>query len=277
MLGWLITAEASGERLSRDEIHDILGLLIIAGLDTVAGSLACFLSYFARHPEQRAKNGPDPSGWPTAVEELMRFESPVTDGGRIALDDLDLPSGEKIERLAPSWACRGQLPISTPSTSLTHSASISSGLRSPYRLRQWLSPLPRISLGPHGDGRGHGRLASAHPDYQIKPGTDSPTAATPEPPTTSHSPGTSNDHCYIIPPRYSHAPSSRYEWIAGRLQGGRFAGGFDRAAMTYDTVIPFFETSLAVAAGTPGSVRSSARYVPPLPCRRLAWSRRAAV
>jgi cytochrome P450 len=107
MLGWLLTAEAGSERLTRDDIHDILGLLIIAGLDTVAASLACFLSYFARHPDQRAKMIADPSGWPRAVEELMRFESPVTDGGRIAVDDLELPSGTKIPAgttMVMSWS-----------------------------------------------------------------------------------------------------------------------------------------------------------------------------
>jgi cytochrome P450 len=96
MLGWLLTAEAGGEKLTREDILDILGLLMIAGLDTVAASLACFLSYFARHPEQRSRMVADPSGWPRAVEELMRFESPVTDGGRIARVDLELPSGVKI-------------------------------------------------------------------------------------------------------------------------------------------------------------------------------------
>ena len=49
----------------------------------------------------------DPGLWPSAVEELMRFESPVTDGGRIALADLDLPSGEHVGAgtlMAMSWS-----------------------------------------------------------------------------------------------------------------------------------------------------------------------------
>jgi len=107
MLGWLMSAEAGGEKLTREDIHDILGLLMIAGLDTVAASLACFLSYLARHPDQRAKLISDPSGWPRAVEELMRFESPVTDGSRIAVDDLELPSGTKIPAgtlMVMSWS-----------------------------------------------------------------------------------------------------------------------------------------------------------------------------
>jgi len=96
MIGWLITTEVEGERLTRENILDILGLLMIAGLDTVAASLACMLSYFARHPDERARVVNEPSMWPDIVEELMRFESPVTDGGRIAMTDMTLPSGEFI-------------------------------------------------------------------------------------------------------------------------------------------------------------------------------------
>ena len=49
-----------------------------------------------RHPDRRAEVVADPSMWPDVVEELMRFESPVTDGGRIAMKDMVLPSGETI-------------------------------------------------------------------------------------------------------------------------------------------------------------------------------------
>jgi cytochrome P450 len=95
-----------GERLPREDLLDILGLLMIAGLDTVAASLACFLSHLARHPDERRRLVADPSLWPSAIEELLRFESPVTDGGRIALADLELPSGEHIaagSRMGISW------------------------------------------------------------------------------------------------------------------------------------------------------------------------------
>ncbi len=107
MLGWLLKAEAAGQKLTREDIHDILGLLIIAGLDTVAASLACFLAYFAQHPEHRTKLVAEPTGWPRAIEELMRFESPVTHGGRIAMEDLELPSGVRIPAgtmMIASWS-----------------------------------------------------------------------------------------------------------------------------------------------------------------------------
>jgi cytochrome P450 len=101
MIGWLLDAEVDGHRLSRQEILDILGLLMIAGLDTVAASLACFLSYFARHPEHRARVVEDVDLMRSAVEELMRFESPVTEGFRVTYADLELPSGATIP--AGSW------------------------------------------------------------------------------------------------------------------------------------------------------------------------------
>jgi cytochrome P450 len=107
MIGWLLTAEVDGHRLDRDELLGILSLLMIAGLDTVAASLACFLSYFARHPDQRARVVKDPTLWRSAVEELMRFEAPVIEGSRRTTEDLPLPSGVTIPAgsfIHTSWA-----------------------------------------------------------------------------------------------------------------------------------------------------------------------------
>jgi cytochrome P450 len=93
MVGWLMTTEVEGEKLQRQELLDILGLLMIAGLDTVAASLACFVSYFARHDQHRAAVVDDPTILRSAIEELMRFESPVTEGMREVLAEVTLPSG----------------------------------------------------------------------------------------------------------------------------------------------------------------------------------------
>jgi cytochrome P450 len=117
MIGWLLTAEVDGERLSRQDMLDILGLLMIAGLDTVAASLACFLSYFARHPEERRSLVRRPELIRSAIEELMRFESPVVDGFRIANADLTLPSGAEIPRgswMLVSWSAANLDPAVFP-------------------------------------------------------------------------------------------------------------------------------------------------------------------
>jgi len=172
MLGWLLTTEVGGERLTRENIHDILGLLIIAGLDTVAASLACFLSYFARHPDQRATLLNDPSRWPSAVEELMRFESPVTDGGRIAMEDLELPSGVRIPAgtvMVMSWSAADLDPDYFPDP-----LTVDLG-RTPNRHIGFASGFHRC-LGSHlarmemvvAMEVWHQRI----PEYRIKPGSD---------------------------------------------------------------------------------------------------------
>ena len=107
IIGWLLTAEVDGHTLSRQDVLDILGLFMIAGLDTVTASLACFLSWFARHPEQRRRVVDDPGLLRPAVEELMRFESPVIEGYRLATEDVTLPSGVSIpagSAIHISWA-----------------------------------------------------------------------------------------------------------------------------------------------------------------------------
>lgn len=77
LLGRLMTAEVEGHSLTRENILDICFLLMIAGLDTVAASLSCILAWLARHPEDRQRIVANPQMWPDAIEELMRWETPV--------------------------------------------------------------------------------------------------------------------------------------------------------------------------------------------------------
>jgi cytochrome P450 len=93
LIGWLLQTEVDGRPITRDELHGICNLLMIAGLDTVAASLSCILAHLARHPDRRARLLAEPALWPSAIEELMRFESPVTQGFRHVVEDVELPSG----------------------------------------------------------------------------------------------------------------------------------------------------------------------------------------
>jgi cytochrome P450 len=86
----LMDAEVDGERLTRDEIMDICYLFIIAGLDTVTDSLLCFWHFLANNDEHRREIVEDPSLIPAAVEELLRYESPVSGVARIATEDTEL-------------------------------------------------------------------------------------------------------------------------------------------------------------------------------------------
>lgn len=96
VLSALIAADVAGEPLSREELLDVCFLFLIAGLDTVTDSLDCFFVYLARHPEQ-------PDILPSAIEELLRWETPVPGVARIALQDVEVGGCpiSKGERISP--------------------------------------------------------------------------------------------------------------------------------------------------------------------------------
>lgn len=85
-----LDSEVEGERLTREDVIDICYLFFLAGLDTVTASLDCFIAYLAQHPEQRQSLVDDPSLIPGAIEELLRWETPVTGVARIAIQDTEL-------------------------------------------------------------------------------------------------------------------------------------------------------------------------------------------
>ena len=97
MLSRFLDATVDGERLTREDILDICFLFLIAGLDTVTASLDCIFGYLTAHPEQRQAIVDDPSIIPAAIEELLRWETPVMGVVRIAAQDTEL-AGCPIEK-----------------------------------------------------------------------------------------------------------------------------------------------------------------------------------
>jgi cytochrome P450 len=93
-----VNTEIDGEKLTRDDILDICFLFLIAGLDTVSDTLTCSYAFLAQHPEHRQMIVDDPSIIPMAVEELLRWESPVAAGvPRLAKCPVELPSGVGVD------------------------------------------------------------------------------------------------------------------------------------------------------------------------------------
>ncbi|MET0147176.1 MAG: cytochrome P450 [Ilumatobacteraceae bacterium] len=94
ILSHFLTTEVDGEKMTREEILDLCYLFLIAGLDTVSDSLTCMFAYLATHAEHRDQLVADPAIIPDAVEEMLRWESPVPWGvPRIARQDVELPDG----------------------------------------------------------------------------------------------------------------------------------------------------------------------------------------
>jgi cytochrome P450 len=85
-----LTSEVDGRRLSREDVIDICYLFFLAGLDTVTASLDCMLAFLARHPDHRRQIAGDPGLIPNAVEELLRWETPVPGVVRLATEDTEM-------------------------------------------------------------------------------------------------------------------------------------------------------------------------------------------
>jgi cytochrome P450 len=90
LLSLFLDAEVDGQRLTRNDILDICFLFLIAGLDTVTATLDCMFAFLAQHPEHRQQLVDDPSMIPSAIEELLRWETPVMGVVRASLEDTSL-------------------------------------------------------------------------------------------------------------------------------------------------------------------------------------------
>ena len=73
----LLQAEVDGERLTDMEFNFFFMLLINAGGDTTRNLVAGGICVLMDHPEERAKLEADRSLLPTAIEEMLRYVSPV--------------------------------------------------------------------------------------------------------------------------------------------------------------------------------------------------------
>jgi cytochrome P450 len=72
----LIEAEGNGT-VERAEVKALLGLMIFAGHETTSGLISVGLLELLRHPDQWSLLCDDPALVPNAVEELLRFVTPV--------------------------------------------------------------------------------------------------------------------------------------------------------------------------------------------------------
>src|SRR5205814_750486 len=87
ILSRLMAARYDGEReLNQFEILNTAALLLFASLDTTKSAFGNMIAYLARHPESRRQLTTDPSVIPAAVEEFLRYESPVTTGRTVTRD-----------------------------------------------------------------------------------------------------------------------------------------------------------------------------------------------
>ena len=86
----LVQAEEAGDTLTEHEMLTMVRLLLVAGNETTTNLLGNGLLALLRHPEQLNALREDPDLVPAAVEELLRFDSPVQTDFRTAVEDCDV-------------------------------------------------------------------------------------------------------------------------------------------------------------------------------------------
>ena len=92
----LVHAEVDGERLTAAELGSFFVLLVVAGNETTRTAISHGILALSEHPDQRQKWLGDLDGMaPSAVEEIVRWATPVMHFRRTATEDLQL-GGERI-------------------------------------------------------------------------------------------------------------------------------------------------------------------------------------
>ena len=103
----MIEAEEDGDRLSAKELRDQVVLLFVAGHETTVNLIGTGIYELLRHPDQLQCLLDDPSLTANAIDELLRYVSPVQMSRRIATRDLEfggrtIPSGSFVMAMLAS-------------------------------------------------------------------------------------------------------------------------------------------------------------------------------
>ena len=96
LVSLLVHAEVDGEKLTDAELLMESLLILIGGDETTRHVISGGMYQLLKHPDQRRALARDPSAIPTAVEEMLRWTSPIQNMARTAARDVVL-HGQKIE------------------------------------------------------------------------------------------------------------------------------------------------------------------------------------
>ena len=96
MITALMNAEEEGDRLNREELLGTLMLLLVAGNETTRNLIGNGTLALLNNPDQLQRLRDNPDLLDSAVNELLRYDSPVQLDGRIAHEDLEI-AGTRIQ------------------------------------------------------------------------------------------------------------------------------------------------------------------------------------
>lgn len=101
LMSALVTAEVEGRRLSEDELLGFCLLLLVAGHETTTNLISNTIAVLAERPEVVDRLARDRSLLPSAVSEMLRFDSPVQGLSRtltrdVRMHDVQMRSGDTV-------------------------------------------------------------------------------------------------------------------------------------------------------------------------------------
>lgn len=101
LISQILHGPQPGEPLSDEEIGGFCSLLHDASQNTTMNMIANGIIVLGTHPEARAQLVAEPARWPTALEELLRFVSPVQGLARsttrdVQIGDETIPAGDQV-------------------------------------------------------------------------------------------------------------------------------------------------------------------------------------
>ncbi|KMT64489.1 cytochrome P450 [Catenovulum maritimum] len=102
----LLNSELNGRKLTKEEVKGVMILTFAGGRDTVINAVTNSIAYFAEHPESLARLNDEPEITGKAVEELIRYFSPLTHMGRVVTEDTQVceHAAKADSRVSLCWA-----------------------------------------------------------------------------------------------------------------------------------------------------------------------------
>lgn len=103
----VLLADVDGDRISPDEYWAFFYILLLGGTETTRTALTNGMHQLIKHPEQMKMLQDNPSLIPTAAEEMLRFDPPITKMQRTATRDVDvggitIRKGDRIVLVYPA-------------------------------------------------------------------------------------------------------------------------------------------------------------------------------
>jgi cytochrome P450 len=170
LISGMVGEELAGDQLTEREIVTQCNLLLVAGNVTTTDLLSNALKALADHPDQLDQLAADLDLLRNAVEETLRYDTPVTNSGRIAHRDIEIGgiAIAKGESLSVSLAAANRDPAIYPDPDRfdlaredRHTAAFGGGrhfclgahlskLEAEEGLRAFITRFPRFGIGSNG-------------------------------------------------------------------------------------------------------------------------------